>query len=181
MAVLGEGGPPPAPQLNQNGSPNTGGVLSAPQAPSIVPNQGPASAAAGVPATPTPSHGQTIAVLRHMDAIQAELEILLKDPAAGKSNLKSKIIDGVTKLVAGRIMTAGAAVSQLASVPAEPFQQRKWLLQHLVQTFMAKIAVQSHHGAAFGGMPDVDQTSSPDDHLADMQSVMGHYGGIRNA
>ena len=39
----------------------------------------------------------------------------------------------------------------------------------------------SHHAAAFGGTPEnmIDKTSSPDDHLADMQSVMGHYGGVR--
>lgn len=113
-----------------------------------------------------------------MDAIEAELETILKDPAIGKSNMKSKIIDGVSKLVANRIMTAGAAVGQLATVPEEPFQQKKWLQQHLLNAVLSKVAVLAHHAAAFGGTPEhmVDKTSSPDDHLADIQSVMGHYG-----
>ena len=173
--VLDSGGPPPPPQQQQQ--PQQGGALSAPGMPSppMVPQQGPQQG------PPAPTHGQTVAILRHMDAIQAELEALIKDPAVGKSNVKSKIIDGVTKLVANRIMTPGAAVGQLATVPDSPFQQRKWLQQHLLQTVIAKVGALSHHAAAFGGTPEnmIDKTSSPDDHLADMQSVMGHYGGPR--
>lgn len=164
-------GPPPAPQPNAGQQP--GGVLSggpAMPSPPTVPAQG--------AAPPTPTHGQTVAVLRHMDAIETELAALLKDPAIGKSNMKSKIIDGVTKLVANRILTPGNAVSQLASVPEEPFQQRKWLQMHLMQAVIAKVAVLQHHANAFGGTPEhlIDKTSDPDNHLADMQSVMGHYG-----
>lgn len=171
--VLDAGGPPPAPRPDQSPQmASQGGVLSAPamSAPSVVPGQ--------APQVPAPTHGQTVAALRHFDAIQAELAALLKDPAIGKSNMKSKIIDGVTKLVSNRIITPGAAVAQLASVPEQPFQQRKWLLTHLVQTIVAKVGVQSHHGKAFGGMPEntIDKTSSPDDHIADMQGVMGQYG-----
>lgn len=169
------GGPPPAPRPDAMPASPTNGVLSAPAsaAAPIAPGQGPQT-----PQIPTPTHGQTVAALRHFDAIQAELATLLKDPAIGKSNLKSKIIDGVTKLVANRIITPGAAVAQLASVPEQPFQQRKWLETHLLQAFAAKLSVQSHHGKAFGDTPEhmVDKTSSPDDHLADMQGVMGHYG-----
>jgi hypothetical protein len=143
--------------------------------PSSTPGAPPAT-----PATPppTPTHGQTVAALRHFDAIQAELVALLKDPAVGKSNMKSKIIDGVTKLVANRIILPGAAVGQLASVPAEPFQQRKWLQTHLLQTMVGKIKVLDDHGKAFGGMPEdrIDKTASSDNHIADMQGVMGHYG-----
>ena len=126
---------------------------------------------------PAPTHGQTVAALRHFDAIQTELAALLKEPAVGKSNIKSKIIDGMTRLVANRILTPGAAVAQLSSVPEEPFQQKKWIQTHLVQAVVAKVKVLGDHGRAFGGIPEhmVDKTSSPDDHLADMQGVMGHY------
>lgn len=164
---------PPAPLPNAGPQPAVNGALSAPgaSAPQGAPGQ-----QQQVP-TPAPTHGQTVAALRHFDAIQAELTALMKDPAIGKSNVKSKIIDGVTKLVANRIMTPGAAVAQLATVPEEPFQQRKWLQTHLVQAVLAKVQVLGDHGKAFGGMPEhmVDKTSSPDDHLADMQGVMGHY------
>lgn len=162
---------PPAPQPNATPQPATSGALSAPNF------QG-QPAPGQAPQTPAPTHGQTVAALRHFDAIQTELVAILKDPAVGKSNVKSKIIDGVTKLVADRIMTPGDAVSQLASVPGDPFQQRKWLQMHLVQAVVGKIKVLGDHAKAFGGTPEniVDKTSNPDDHLADMQGVMGHYG-----
>ena len=174
------GATPPAPRPDQVSAPSTGGVLSAPSmsgAP-MVPGQAPAGQA---PQVPAPTHGQTVAALRHFDAIEAELTVLLKDSAIGKSNVKSKIIDGVTKLVADRILTPSNAVSQLATVPDEPFQQRKWLQQHLIQAVVAKVKVLSDHAKAFGGTPEhmIDKTSDPDNHIADMQGVMGHYGGVR--
>lgn len=177
--VLDGGGPPPAPRPDAQNSAPSNGVLSAPGAssPSIVPGQ----AAGQVPQTPAPTHGQTVAALRHFDAIRAELEALLKDPALGKSSLKSKIIDGMAKLVGSRIVTPGAAVAQLAEVPEKPFDQKKWLQQQLVQAMTAKITVLQHHGNAYGGTPEhlIDKRSSPDDHLADMQALHGHYGGAR--
>lgn len=165
---------PPAPLPNAGPQPAVNGALSAPGG--SVPQMAPGQQQAQAP-PPAPTHGQAVAALRHFDAIQAELAALLKNPAIGKSNVKSKIIDGVTKLVANRILTPGAAVAQLASVPEEPFQQKKWLMTHLAQAIAAKIQVLGDHGRAFGGIPEhlVDKTSSPDDHLADMQGVMGHY------
>jgi hypothetical protein len=113
-----------------------------------------------------------------MDAIEKELKAILKDPAVGKSNIKSKITDGVANLVASRIITPGDAVSQLASVPDQPFQQKQWLQKHLVQAVLAKAQVLEDHGKAFGGVHDqlIDKTADPDNHLADIQGAMGHYG-----
>ena len=173
QGVLDAGGPPPAPNPGQTPGQASGGVLSG------APMQAPAAApGAPQPQVPTPTHGQTVAILRHMDAIQSELAALLKDPAIGKSNLKSKIVDGMANLVAKRIVTPGDAVSQLATVPERPFDQKQWLQKHLMQAVVAKIAALTHHGQAFGGMPEqmVDKTSNPDDHIADMKSAMGHYG-----
>jgi len=112
-----------------------------------------------------------------MDAIQAELTALLKDPAVGKTSVKSKIIDGMTKLVANRIISPGDAVSQLGDVPEEPFKQRAWLQTHLVNAVIARVAALSHHGKAFGGQPEdqIDKTSSDDDHMSDMNAVKGLY------
>ena len=175
--VLDAGGDQPSVPQPDAAMQQANGVLGSGAMPSppTVPGQGQAQQ------IPAPTHGQTVAALRHFDAIQTELAILLKDPAIGKSNLRSKIIDGVTKLVSDRIMTPGSAVAQLASVPDEPFQQRKWLEMHLLQSMVAKMKILSDHGKAFGGTPEsqIDKTSSPDDHLADMQGVMGHYGGAR--
>jgi hypothetical protein len=131
--------------------------------------------------TPAPTHGQTVAALRHFAAIQGKLKAILKDPALGKSSMKSKIIDGMTELVQERIIPPGAAVQQLASVPDKPFDQRKWLQQHYLQAVMAQAKVLDDHAKAFGGQPEqqIDKTSSPDDHMTDMAALHGQYGGGR--
>ena len=132
----------------------------------------------GAAQPPTPTHGQTVAILRHMHAIQKELTAIMKDPAVGRSNVKSKIIDGVANLVSSRMITPGDAVSQLASVPDQPFQQKQWLELHLAQSVIAQLKVLNDHGKAFGGAPEnmVDKTSDKDNHLNDIQGAMGHYG-----
>lgn len=173
----GGGGPPPAPNPNATGQAPSNGVLSAPMgsSPPTVPAQG------QQPQTPAPTHGQTVAALRHFDAIQGELEALLRDPAVGKSNIKKKIIDGMARLVGDRIIMPGAAVQQLGEVPDKPFDQRKWLQQHLLQSVMAKVAVLQHHQNAFAGMPEnmIDKSSSPDDHMSDIAALHSSYGGGR--
>ncbi len=129
------------------------------------------------PQMPAPSHGQTVAALRHFRAIQEELKTLLADPGIGKSDMKSKIIDGVTKLVSSRMISPGEAVTQLATVPDTPFEQRKWLQNHMQQAQVAQYAVLSHHQQAFAGMPEdqMQSTSDPDNHMDDMKGLMGHY------
>jgi len=124
---------------------------------------------------PAPSHQQTVAALRHFDAIEKELSGLLADPDLGKSDLKSKIIDGTTKLVANGILTASAAVTELGTVPERPFEQKKWLENHFVQTLQAANAVLGHHAAAFAGQ-QVDTTpANPDDHQQHMAGLMSNY------
>jgi hypothetical protein len=131
------------------------------------------------PQQPAPTHAQAVAALRHFAAIQGVLSSIMRDPALGKSDLKSKIIDGVTSLVAERIMSPATAVSQLADVPSEPFKQKQWLQQHLETSIVASNAVLDHHRAAHAGVPDsqIDMKSGgADSHMDDMKAMMAqHY------
>jgi hypothetical protein len=134
-----------------------------------------------VPQAPAPDHGQTVAALRHFHAIKQELQGLWNDPQLGKSDLKSKIIDGATKLVANRIMPPSQAVAQLGNVPSDPAAQKKWVSNHLQQIMLARDAVLDHHRAAFAGMPEnliaaTSSKSTPDSHMADLDGMMAsHY------
>lgn len=128
------------------------------------------------PQAPAPTHAQTVAALRHFHALNAELEALAADPDLGKADIKSKVIDGATKLVGMRIMTPSQAVMQLGEFPVQPFQQRAWVLQHLQQNKTAQDAVLDHHRTAHAGIENMPQ-GSPDDHLNDMAGMMqSHYG-----
>jgi hypothetical protein len=132
----------------------------------------------GHPATPpAPSHQQTVAALRHFAALERELTTLLKDPDLGKSDLKSKIIDGTTGLVAQGYLTPAAAVTELGTVPERPFDQKKWLEQHFVQTIAAANQVLGHHQAAFPGGAPNEEAPSMDGHHDLMQGLASHYQG----
>lgn len=131
------------------------------------------------PPGPPPSHQQTVAAMRHFDAVERELAALLADPACGKSNMKSKIIDGATKLVAAGIVSASDAVTQLASVPDRPFEQKQWIEANYVQAINAAVGVLAHHGAAFQGQ-DVDTTpDDPEHHAETMSGLLQQYKGGR--
>lgn len=97
-------------------------------------------------APPPPSYEQTVAALRHFDAVKSELNTLLNNPALGKSDVKSQIIDGTTRLVGERFMSPEEAVIQLSKVPTDPLAQRKWLQTTLAQTQQSENAVLDHYG-----------------------------------
>lgn len=170
--ALDSGMPPPAqaqtgPQGNglQQGGPPANGA--APQAAPL----------------PPPTHEQTVAALRHFDAIKGELTTLLKDPAAGRSDLKSKIIDGVTKLVSERILSAPQAVQQLAQVPSDPLQQRKWMQTMLTQAVQAEQGIVEHHRNTNLGSGDwateaQKHNTNPDDHMEHMKALNANYSGM---
>lgn len=160
----GISGPPPAPNPSPIGN----------QMPQTMGAQ-PQAAPQGPP--PPPNHQQTVAALRHFDAIEKELTVLLKDPSIGRSDIRSQVIDGVTKLVAEGFMTPTTAITQLATFPDRPFEQKKWLEAHLAQTIQSADGVLMHHAAGFGGQ-DVD-TSPPnnDNHLGTMSGLVGQYKG----
>jgi hypothetical protein len=137
---------------------------------------------AGAPQAPppAPSHAQTVAALRHFHAIQQELDVILKNPDLGKSSVKSQIIDGTTKLVAQRILTAADAVSQLSNVPENPQAQRKWVQTMMMQTYQANEAVLAHRQSAVAnGTAPAEPPGAvdyhPDDHGSHMSSLLSHY------
>lgn len=190
--VPNPGGPPPAPNPQPDAPSPSMGLRSAPQlgggklrpmlgagppgvsqsgalyagAPALGAGQQPAQGQPQQP--PAPTHGQTVAALRHFDAIKAKLASALRDPAVGKSNIKKKIVDGMAELVADRIFTPAIAAQQLASVPDEPFQQKQWLLNHYRGALQGELTILVQHAAAHQGVPEhmIDTTADPDNHLA---------------
>jgi hypothetical protein len=167
--------PMPAPQQQPNGGgPPQAGPQGGPQG---GPPQG-----GGMP--PAPTHEHAVATLRHFDAISHELLPILQNKNLGKSSVKSQIIDAATKLVGRRIMTPAQAVEQLGSVPNDPQLQRKWVENHYSQAVRGQDAILDHHRQAFPGSGDWGiesqmQGGSPDDHMATMSAVLGHYQGNR--
>lgn len=135
-----------------------------------------------MPPAPAPTHAQTVAALRHFSALEQQLEKALVEPDLGKADLKSKVIDGMTTLVANRIISPAEAVSQLATFPQRPFDQKKWIENHVAQIDQARDAILDHHRQAFAGANEDEVAGgpqpSPDDHMATMAGLLStHYPG----
>ena len=130
---------------------------------------------------PAPTHQQTVAALRHFALVDRELKTLLEDPECGKSDMKSKVIDGMTTMVAEGLVQPADAVKEMANFPDHPFQQRQWLMTKDALMQQASISVLDHHAAAFAGQ-DVDTTPyDPDDHTNIISGLMSQYKGAGNA
>ena len=121
-----------------------------------------------------PTHAQTVATLRHFDAIEGVLAPLLADPALGKSNMKRPIIDAVTKLVAEQIISAQTAVDQLSKVPTDPLQQREVLQGMMQQAVMGKRKILAHHAIGFAGQGP-EPNPSADSHMDHMVAILANY------
>lgn len=148
-----------------------------------MPQGGPQALLAALAAAkpPAPTHGETVAALRHFQAISGELRVLLSDPEVGRGNMKSKIIDGVTKLVSGRIISPSEAVQQLSNVPDAPFQQKQWLMQHMQQAQQAQVKVLSDHQQSHAGADETQMQpgGGVDGHMDDMKSLQSHYRPVQ--
>lgn len=154
-----------------------------PDAGNALQSSGPPAAAQGAPQqpAPAPTHAQTVAALRHFDAIKNELTVLMKNDALGKSSIKSQIIDGATKLVSERVMPAAQAVPLLASVPDDPIQQRKWVQRYLINAIQSEHAILDQHrntnlGSGDWASESQQHNTNPDNHMDDMKSLGDQYG-----
>jgi hypothetical protein len=175
---------PPAPNPSAlQDMPDTGMPPMPQGAPSALagPGGGGAPAAPGQPPPqmPAPNHAHTVAALRHFAALAKQLEGALKDPDLGKSDIKSKVIDGMTELVQERMIPPGEAVATLATFPERPFEQKQWVTQHYQQVMQARNFVLAHHAMAFAGEGPAP-TPGADTHMQDVSGMMAqHYGGAR--
>ncbi len=175
---------PPAPNINPNTSnaltpttsmPAMSGNVLASQGASAMQAPGMAPSPQGQAPQPAPDNAETIALQRHLGAIEHELENLMANPALGRSDCKSAIIDGMTRLVSDRIMPASQAVAELTTLPPEPVQQRRWLMEHYAKTRIALVSLLEHHRAAHFGVGDMPM-GDPNDHTAITRGAMArHY------
>jgi hypothetical protein len=173
---------PPAP------NPGMGNALMSGAGPAPPAPQQPGPGGPPQPQPAPPTHAQTVAALRHFDAIRKELEIVAKDPALGKSSVKSKIIDGVMRLVAERFMKPVQAVDELSKVPAEPLMQMKWVKTMYAQAQQAENGILDHYGATqphLGTVADhfagTKGTYNPDDHQDHLSALAANVRGPQNA
>jgi hypothetical protein len=162
---------PPAPNPQPQAQSQPGNALSGP--PSGVSAQGQQPQL-----PPAPTHAQTVTALRHFTALESELSELMADPDLGKTDMRSKVIDGMTRLVAEGIVPPAGAVKDMGTFPEKPYDQRQWVNQHFMNVVQAQTAILAHHQlGAMQGQPVGSEEPSPDDHQTIMSGLQGRYSG----
>lgn len=130
---------------------------------------------------PAPTHAETVTALRHFGALESALSELMTDPDLGKTDMRSKVIDSMTDLVAEGVVPPSGAVRDMGTFPEKPYDQRAWLNQHFMNVVKAQTAILAHHqmGAATGQdlQPDVDADAN--DHHSTMAALGSRYGGMK--
>src|SRR6185437_7091527 len=154
---------PQAPEPQQAGAQQGANALAGP-------SQSSASAGKSAASIPAPTNAQTVTALRHFSAIEQELSELMKDPDLGKTDMRSKVIDGMTRLVSEGIVPAAGAVRDLGTFPERPYDQRVWVNQHFMNAVMAQTQVLAHHQAGAMTGQDIQPGVEPDP--ADHQQII---------
>jgi hypothetical protein len=139
-----------------------------------------AQVAAALAPRPAPSHEQTVAGLRHLAAVHDELVSIKNDRDLGNVDVKSKVVDGFTKLVADRIVDPGEAVAQLVDFPTKPLEQKEWVDQKLVMNLRAQSQLLDHHRASHVGtgewaIESQTRRADPDDHRSHIGALLKHF------
>lgn len=162
---------PPAPEMpTQQSGPGNGSALMPPmpQPQPSAPQQG-----QGPQLPPPPSHAQTVTALRHFGALESELTKLMKSPELGKDDLRSDVIDAMTRLVAKGIVPAAGAVKDLGTFPEKPFDQRTWVNQHFQNVVQAQTMILAHHAQGGPNVPADEPTA--DSHQGTMNALQARY------
>jgi len=128
---------------------------------------------AGVPQNIT-KH-QVIAGLHHLDAVQKAVSPLLRNPALGKSNIRPKLFDAMATLIGQGTMTVPEVINGIKDLPDDPFEQKKWLEQKMMQTAQAEQKLISDYIAQGPGPEPQGPEWSPETHKDHMAGLLGNY------
>lgn len=147
------------------------------------PGAAPAGAPGAPPAPPQLSHNETVAALRHFDEVGGMFGSVLKNEGLGKQDVKSSLIDAVTKLVADRVVPPTAAVELLSQFPTRPFEQKQWIEKHYQDNQNAAVTVLDHHRAMNAGAPEdtIEQSYDPEQHMGTIGGVLSRLKGAPRA
>lgn len=162
-------------------------LLAAPQqAPQAAPQGGPqlpqgnplAALAAQQPQAPPPppSHAQTVAAVHHFGEIKQAMVPVMKDPNLGKSNVRPKLLDSFSKLLATKTLSLPEIMTALKSLPEDPIAQKKFVEKIYADNNQAQQMVlqQYAQSPAEQGEPD---PWSEDGHAGHMSSFAQRYSG----
>lgn len=123
--------------------------------------------------TPQVSSGQAMAAVHRFSSIRSALSGVMADPKLGKENIRPKLLDAASKLLAGKVLTLPEVMNTVKDLPDDPVKQKQFVDRIYSVAGQATQAVLEHHRAN----PTQGEEWTPEDHEQQMSSLMGQYNG----
>lgn len=125
---------------------------------------------------PQPTAGQTAAAVHRFGEIKQAMRGVMGDPNLGKTNIRPKLLDAASKLLASKVVSLPEIMNAIKGLPDDPFAQRNFVDKLYTNADQAQKLVLSHHRNAKGS-GEGEEPYGPDNHQAMMDGLMQHYGG----
>jgi hypothetical protein len=124
---------------------------------------------------PAPTHAQTVAALQHFGAIKNAMLPVMDDPKLGKANIRPKLLDSFSKLLAARTLSLPEIMNAIKSLPDDPQQQVAFVTKIYKDNDQAQKMILAHHqmGPPSQGEPEA---WSPDNHADQLSALSQQYG-----
>lgn len=132
------------------------------------------------PPQPAPTHAQTVAAVHQFGQIKQSMVPILDDPNLGLKNIRPKLLDSFSKLLASKTLTLPEIMKAVKALPDDPVQQKQFVEKIYNDNDKAQMLVLGHH--AMGPQQPQGQEPeqwSPDNHQDQMAGLMQQYGGQR--
>lgn len=132
------------------------------------------------PQQPAPTHAQTVAAVHHTGQIKQALIPVLDDPNLGVKNIRPKILDMASKLLASKTLTLPEIMKAVKALPNDPVAQKQFVEKIYNDNDKAQMLVLGHHAMGPQAQPGQEPEQwSPDKHQDHMAGLMQQYGGAR--
>jgi hypothetical protein len=132
------------------------------------------------PPPPAPTHAQTVAAVHYFGQIKQAMRPVLDDPNLGSKNIRPKLLDQFSKLIASKTLTLPEIMKAIKSLPDDPIQQKSFVENIYQANDKAQMLVLGHHAMGPQAQPGQEPEQwSPDNHQDQMAGLMQQYGGQR--
>ncbi len=125
------------------------------------------------PPQPAPTRAQTVAAVHQFGQIKQSMAPILDDPNLGVKNIRPKLLDSFSKLLASKTLTLPEIMKAVQALPEDPTEQKKFVEKIYQDNDKAQMLVLGHHAMAPEQQgPDWSQ----DTHGDHMTSLVQQYG-----
>jgi hypothetical protein len=131
-----------------------------------------------IPQQPSPTRAQTVAAVHRLGAVMDAMRSVMSADGFGRTNVRPKILDEASKLLASRLLSLPEVMQSIGQVPDDPLAQKEKVEAIYNAAQQAEGQVIDHHGSAVatGKVPrDGGEKYDIGSHDRHMTGLLNHY------